>query len=127
MRPSESQIKKLSNIQRTVITRLQLEGMMVPRDHRELRVLKILDVWGVVTPAPEGCLENAWMLKDIWKEIDVSRPKRRPRGPYRSVTKDIRPPDEKPSTADKPKDFVRPPSVYSNVSREQLMDRILNS
>lgn len=116
MKPTKETIRALSPPQRKVIQRIQTAGEYRRRyDVAGVALLRILEAKKIIQLKPGfDCL---YILMPEWETVDVDIPQR---------VRKVYLPTEKTPRPDPPRKMMRPPAIYSNRSREELIDNILN-
>jgi len=127
MEPTKTVIERLSKAQRREILLMQEKGEVEATSAPQKRVYNLLERFGVVVRIDSGNVRRFYQLAPAWKDVNLASPKPRKPALYRP-----RPEPEKIDLKalgllpDPPKKRQRPPAEYSNRTREQIIDDILN-
>lgn len=114
----------LTNPQRREIINLQQQGAQEVHGCRRIRVFNSLAIKGIVIKKEQ----TTYRLAPGWDKIDVSFDLKGPRGPRGAEYNEQYERRCRPGWNIVPEVKVnaRPPAHYSNVSREEYIDKILN-
>lgn len=114
--------KTLSLAQRETYTRIKEDGKYIAKGSR-ISTCNILMQLGLIIPNPESGNVNEFVLKGKPLNIPFAKKMPLPKDVVKAITRESSGPKHKPIIWSQPS---TPPTVYSNVSREQHVNRWLN-
>jgi len=114
MKPTKEAIRALTPPQRQAIHEVRSAMQYSPKGRAATRVFNHLADRKIVLLKPGH--NDLYVIHPDWQYVNVDLPDRE---------RKVYPRQEKVVIPDPPKRMIRPPAIYSNRTREQLIDNIL--